>query len=433
MEQITITLNNMNDVKREIDNCQRKAVTSVVELGYILRKADDAELFREAGYSSIFKFAAEEYGWSQSQTSRFMDINREFSEGGYSTALKEKYMGYGQAKLSEMLTLPDNIREELNPDMKREDIREVKREMKEAAEVEREVNFAAKVTLESTDDNFLTDSIEVLLGLKEFEKKIPALWPHIKNASGPGKIDTEEVAVSVSDTGFGFTRAGAYMYFFKKEDIRITRGQEKKTYGYDDFVRAAADLKNPSGMTLEAWYEEVFGRSLPKEESQKKKKEVAPAHKKEKKEHKKTAPNIETSICEEEKEELPGQTEIHEFAEKMPIKCENDEKTPYVDEIAPPEKEEKKEETEHEKTAPNIETSICQTNLAETGEREPGQQSGKCPYCSGIKTIESNDSSFVIRLRRNGMARIEKGIYHDIMEFDYCPKCGKELITDEAE
>ena len=72
MEQITIVLNDMEDVKREIDNCQRKAVKSVVELGYILRKADDAELFREAGYSSIFKFAEAEYGWNQSQTSRFM-------------------------------------------------------------------------------------------------------------------------------------------------------------------------------------------------------------------------------------------------------------------------------------------------------------------------------------------------------------------------
>nr|DAN87134.1 MAG TPA: hypothetical protein [Bacteriophage sp.] len=32
MEQITIVLNDMEDVKREIDNCQRKAVKSVVGL-----------------------------------------------------------------------------------------------------------------------------------------------------------------------------------------------------------------------------------------------------------------------------------------------------------------------------------------------------------------------------------------------------------------
>ena len=56
-------------------------------------------------------------------------------------------------------------------------------------------------------------------------------------------MDIESVAVSVSGTGFGFTRAGAYMYFFKNEDIRITKGPEKKSYGYDDFVQAAVALK----------------------------------------------------------------------------------------------------------------------------------------------------------------------------------------------
>lgn len=168
MEQITIVLNDMQDVKREIDNCQKKAVKSVVELGYILRKADDAELFREEGYSSIFKFAEAEYGWNQSQTSRFMDINREFSKDGYSTELQDRYIGYGQAKLSEMLTLPDNIREELSPEMKREDIREVKRQTKQAAEQAAESNFVATVSFEATDNNFLTDSIKTLLGQKEF-------------------------------------------------------------------------------------------------------------------------------------------------------------------------------------------------------------------------------------------------------------------------
>lgn len=148
MQQITIQINNMNDVKREIDNCQRKAMTSVVELGYILRKADDAEIFKEAGYSSIFNFAKEEYGWSHSQTSRFMDINREFSEGGYSTVLRQQYEGFGQAKLAEMLTLPEELREELSPDMKREEIREIKRDAKTAEEENKKNIFANTVLLE---------------------------------------------------------------------------------------------------------------------------------------------------------------------------------------------------------------------------------------------------------------------------------------------
>lgn len=417
MEQITIRLNDMEDVKREIDNCQRKAVTSVVELGYILRKADDAELFREAGYSSIFKFAEAEYGWNQSQTSRFMDINREFSEGGYSTVLQERYMGYGQAKLSEMLTLPDNIREELNPDMKREDIREVKREMKEAAEVEKEVNFAAKVTLESTDNNFLTDSIEFLMGSKEFETRMESLWPYIKTAAVGGKVDIESVAVSVSGTGFGFTRAGAYMYFFKNEDIRITKGPEKKSYGYDDFVQAAAALKNPSGMTLEEWYEEVFGRQLPKEEPPEEKPEKKNQKKPEKKKEVKK-PVAEREMVNESKEkeepECEGQAELSSFAEK--------------------------EKIEYEKEDEKNETSLTENDLDGSGNKSEGTvatahqepetdvlESGGCDVCSGRIPMTSNDGEFRISVKRSGLARIERGIYHAILELNYCPRCGEEL------
>ena len=110
MEQLSIVINDMEDVTKAIDQAQRKACTSIVEIGYVLRKADDAELFRQKGYSSIFEFAKQEYGWDKAQTSRFMAINREYSEGGYSTVLKAQYEGYGQAKLSEMLMLPEQIR-----------------------------------------------------------------------------------------------------------------------------------------------------------------------------------------------------------------------------------------------------------------------------------------------------------------------------------
>ena len=57
MEQLSIVINDMEDVTKAIDQAQRKACTSIVEIGYVLRKADDAELFRQKGYSSIFEFA----------------------------------------------------------------------------------------------------------------------------------------------------------------------------------------------------------------------------------------------------------------------------------------------------------------------------------------------------------------------------------------
>ena len=400
MEQITIVLNDMEDVKREIDNCQRKAVKSVVELGYILRKADDAELFREAGYSSIFKFAEAEYGWNQSQTSRFMDINREFSKDGYSTELQDRYIGYGQAKLSEMLTLPDNIREELSPEMKREDIREAKREYKKAEETQKENNFAATVTFEPTDNNFLTDSIKVLLGQKEFTDKLKKLYPHMTRIMDVGKVDTEGVAMAVSGTGFGFTRAGAYMYFFKDKEVRITKGMQKKTYSYEEFVKSAAAIRNPSGLSLSEWYEKVFGVSLPEE-----KKEQPTKQEKEEPKPKSKKPAVERKNVDLEQPEEPieceGQTEIGEFTEK--------------------------EEIGSSKTEGNNENSISDKDFKEPV--APAQEKQLCSFCETGGYITSDDGATTLTILKllddKGNVKVEMRDVSGKVRFNHCPMCGR--------
>lgn len=390
MEQITIVLNDMEDVKREIDNCQRKAVKSVVELGYILRKADDAELFREAGYSSIFKFAEAEYGWNQSQTSRFMDINREFSKDGYSTELQERYTGYGQAKLSEMLTLPDNIREELSPDMKREDIREVKRQTKQAAEQEAESNFVATVSFESTDNNFLTDSIKTLLGQKEFADKFKNLYPHITRMMSTGTVDTEAVAMAVSGTGFGFTRAGAYMYFFKDTELRITKGMQKKTYSYEEFIKSAAAIRNPSGLSAEEWYEKVFNTPLPVEQKEEPPK---PKPKKPVVERK----NVDSEQS-EERIECDGQTDVSKFAEKE-----------QIGDVEPVE---------------NNESSILNKDSV-----APAQEKQLCSFCETGGYITSDDGATTLTILKllddKGNVKVEMRDVSGKVRFNHCPMCGR--------
>ena len=395
MEQITIVLNDMEDVKREIDNCQRKAVKSVVELGYILRKADDAELFREAGYSSIFKFAEAEYGWNQSQTSRFMDINREFSKDGYSTELQERYTGYGQAKLSEMLTLPDNIREELSPDMKREDIREVKRQTKQAAEQEAESNFAATVSFESTDNNFLTDSIKTLLGQKEFVDKFKNLYPHITQMMSTGTVDTEAVAMAVSGTGFGFTRAGAYMYFFKDTELRITNGMQKKTYSYEEFIKSAAAIRNPSGLSAEEWYEKVFGIPLPVEQ----KEEPPKPQKKEPPKAKPKKPVVERkNVDSEQRIECDGQTDVSKFAEKE-----------QIGDVEPVE---------------NNESSILDKDSV-----APAQEKQLCSFCETGGYITSDDGATTLTILKllddKGNVKVEMRDVSGKVRFNHCPMCGR--------
>ena len=78
-----------------------------VRIGYMLRYALDTDILQGSGYTSMEEFAYAKYKIDKSQASRFIGINRRFSEGGYSDRLKEQFKGYGVAKLGELLTLPE--------------------------------------------------------------------------------------------------------------------------------------------------------------------------------------------------------------------------------------------------------------------------------------------------------------------------------------
>lgn len=115
----------------EIRNLQ----TGFIRTGYLLKVARDTELIYQKGYKSVTEFAKEELGLTKDVTSRFIYINDRYSEGGYSDRIQEKYSEFGVAKLSEMLNLPDNVAAELTPQHTREQIREIKKEVKEEQEI----------------------------------------------------------------------------------------------------------------------------------------------------------------------------------------------------------------------------------------------------------------------------------------------------------
>lgn len=416
MEQITIVLNNMEDVTREINNCQRNACTSIVQIGYILRKADEAELYKEKGYSSIFKFAESEYGWKQSQTSRFMDINKEFSEGGYSTQLKTQYEGFEQTKLAEMLTLPDTVREELTPDMKREDIRSLKKDLREAGEENKEAEFEAAVMQDETTGDYLKSSIRQLMDLPEIGQKLPELFPHMIRLATDGIAYEDDIRVALSGTGFGYRRAGGIMYFFKEDHVKLVKGADKQSCTYKELLSAVNDIYSPLGTSPEEWYKAVFARELPgtkrpeKEEKKPEPKGKKPDQKQKKPEQKasgkpkgkKPAEQVEKpkeaeNGKENPQEELEGQTEVGDFAEKTPITYKKD--------------------TEQEK---NPEAPVAPAHKSED------EKENICLYCSGQKAICSPDADAKIYLRGR-KERIEWGIRSGIIEFNYCPMCGKEL------
>lgn len=98
-----------------------------VRIGYLLRKIDNNELYKQDGYKSIAEFAKAECGLSPSDTTRFIQINKKYSIGGNSEELRPEFLEYGQSKLAAMLALPDADLNMITPQTSREDIRELNR------------------------------------------------------------------------------------------------------------------------------------------------------------------------------------------------------------------------------------------------------------------------------------------------------------------
>lgn len=128
-----ITTSNYQRFKQELDTEIKREAEGFVKIGYLLRVARDTDVLKESGYSNVNEFAEKEYSLDASQVSRFISINERFSEGGFSSRLETHYEGFGVAKLSLMLQLPDNLNEQLTPEFTKSEINTLREEVKEEA------------------------------------------------------------------------------------------------------------------------------------------------------------------------------------------------------------------------------------------------------------------------------------------------------------
>ena len=135
MEYVQMTITDWMDIKAQLDEEFRLQQASFVKAGYLLRKIEETEGYRNDGSNSLAEWAHDRYGLSASTVSKYKKINERFSIGGYSDKLEPKYIGYGFSKLTDMLALPDSDLDQLDPSMKREDIRELKAFNKEAEKI----------------------------------------------------------------------------------------------------------------------------------------------------------------------------------------------------------------------------------------------------------------------------------------------------------
>lgn len=180
MEYVQMTLDDWVQMKQKLKQELLGVKQSFVRIGYALRKIEDKRLYEQDGYKSIAEFAKEEYGLEASTTSRFMSINKEYSVDGYSEMLRPEFADLGRSQLEEMLKLPDNDRQMVQPETSREDIRDLKRFNK----AEPEAGVADD--LHQLIEKFYQDNPDVLNAVfsEEFEEQTIKQFAEIVNPGG---------------------------------------------------------------------------------------------------------------------------------------------------------------------------------------------------------------------------------------------------------
>lgn len=172
MEYVQMTLNDWLEIKQKLRQELLSVKRSFVRIGYMLRKVEEQKGYEQDGYKSIAEFAQKELGLHPSTTTRFMEINREYSIDGYSERLRPEYLDLSRSQLEEMLKLPDEDRAMIQPDTPREGIRELKRFNNATPE-------AGASTVKELIENFFHDNKETLnaifaeeLTIKQFSEII---------------------------------------------------------------------------------------------------------------------------------------------------------------------------------------------------------------------------------------------------------------------
>lgn len=200
----TITL---EEADAGIRNGLKDAAQSVITVGYYLKAVRDNELFRSAGYETIWDYAWSEYGFSKGTASRYMKRNDRFSIGGNSPIIADEFRAFNRSQLQEMLSLDDEQMSTVTPDMTVREIRELRRpkeipyfeipgqlslsDFPELGEAETEdsavENSAPTETMAST--TAFTVSVEDLIGEPEEKLSAYGLPKRVYPANAARKIE----------------------------------------------------------------------------------------------------------------------------------------------------------------------------------------------------------------------------------------------------
>lgn len=314
------------EYKQELDAVLTRTAEDFVQIGYLLKVARDTNVLEESGYATVTDFAKAEYGIDKTQVSRFISINDRFSEGGYSDHLPANYKGFGYAKLTLMLQIPDEINEALPPTLSKAEIKDIKDEVdaeNKVTDIEVEIEKAEAAAI--TDKPMLPPEGSQLernlwqLG-KEQEELFRKLWKicFLHTAFGnKNNAEIMDILIPQGDAVYTVRIPGERrtQIIINSDGATIVnlKTLERSKYTEDQICDAVRSLID-GGSSPEERYKKLYGEELTPEEP-----EVAPVQPEETTKEKKPEKRKESRVTKANTEPKKKPKEPEKKPEQMTI------------------------------------------------------------------------------------------------------------------
>lgn len=317
-------------------------------------------------------FARAEYGIDKTQVSRFISINDRFSEDGYSDHLLPSYKGFGYAKLTLMLQIPDEINEALPPTLSKAEIQDIKDEVdaeSKVTDIEVEIEKAEAAAV--TDWSILPPEGSPLkrnlwqLG-KEQENLFRKLWEICNKGQYPRSASIMDALIPQGDAVYTVRIPGERrtQIIINSDGATVInlKTLERSKYIPQDICYEVEELLN-GGSSPEEQYKMLYGEDLIPEEP-----EIAPVQPnetpKEKKPEKRKESRVTKANTEKKKpkepEKKPEQMTIPGAA---PDPAQNETETQVNDTVC----------GDSDTVSKDFDTDNQNTDTMDTEEQVPGQ------------------------------------------------------------
>ncbi len=249
---------NYESFKAELDGELQKTAEGFVRIGYLLKVARDTNVLANSGYKSVAEFAEAEYNLDKTQVSRFIAINDRYSEGGYSDHLLPEWQGYGYAKLTIMMQIPETIAVELSPSYTKAEIQAIKEEVDEEKKVS-DIEVALERSTTNLEDLNLIEKVLFVLMNEENEWKLfTKLWD--KFQTGLDEYAVKAILAPSGEKVYSVKIPGTRRVMLILDDAKETftvsnvRTGEKETGTWTDLLEAVYHMVDSEAETAgEAW------------------------------------------------------------------------------------------------------------------------------------------------------------------------------------